>query len=265
MPQLIDSHCHLVPLKNRGYLEEALERAERAGVRGFVSIGTSANDWDLNRQICQEHSGRVAYTVGLHPTDIRSCWESEVSRIRSYFDLEFPPVALGEVGLDYFHLPRSDEAKTEVKIVQEIVFRQQLALAGAIDCPLVVHSRGAFHDCVRVIDESGFNWKKVVFHCFADGPKEMAMLMERGSRGSFTGIVTYKNAPEIRKAAILQGLEGLMVETDAPYLSPEPKRGCPNEPAFLPHIATFCSDLLGVGLSKFSAVTVQNTQSFFRI
>ena len=265
MPQLIDSHCHLVSLRNRGYLEEALERAERAGVGAIISIGTSGKDWDLNRQICEEHSDRVAYTVGLHPTDIDSGWEDEVSRLRSFFDLDSSPVALGEVGLDHFHLPRSEEEKGKAKVVQETVFRQQLTLAGEVDCPVVVHSRGAFRDCVRVIDESGFDWERVVFHCFADGPKEMAMLRERGSRGSFTGIVTYKNAPDIRKAAISQGLERMMVETDAPYLSPEPKRGSPNEPAFLSHTAAFCADLLGVELSKFAAVTVQNTRSFFGI
>ncbi len=265
MPQLIDSHCHLVSLRTRGDLGEALERADRAGVGTIVSIGTSARDWNLNREIAAENRGRVAYTVGLHPTDIEPGWEEELSQLRPFFEVNSPPVALGEVGLDHFHLPRPEGRKAEVKSIQEEVFRRQLALAGEIDCPIVVHSRGAFEDCVRVIDKSGVNWERVVFHCFADGPKEMAMLKERGGRGSFTGIVTYKNATNIREAAIAQGLEPIMVETDAPYLSPEPKRGKPNEPALLSYTAAFCAELLGVEFSEFAAITAQNTRSFFGI
>src|SRR5450432_458307 len=97
------------------------------------------------------------------------------------------------------------------------------------------HSRGAFRECVEMIDAAGINWERVVFHCFTEGPPEMAELQRRGGFGSFTGIITYKNAALVRSAALAQGLDRLMIETDAPYLSPLPQRGKPNEPAYLRH------------------------------
>ena len=142
---------------------------------------------------------------------------------------------------------------------------RQLALAAEINCPIVVHSRGAFRECVRVIDESGVDWSKVVFHCFSDGPDEIRMLNERGGRGSFTGIVTYKSAANIGEAVVAQGIDRIMVETDAPYLSPVPMRGKRNEPAYVSYTAACCAQLLEVEVSEFAAIAVENTQSFFGI
>jgi len=127
----------------------------------------------------------------------------------------------------------------------------------------VVHSRGAFAECVEMIDGSGVDWTQVVFHCFAEGPAEMTTLRERGGVGSFTGILTYKNADGVREAAQVQGLDPLMLETDAPYLTPVPHRGKPNEPAFVRHTADFAAELFGVAYAELAAVTAANTRRFF--
>jgi TatD DNase family protein len=174
------------------------------------------------------------------------------------------PVALGETGLDRFHLPKNDAAAAERLFAwQRAAFAGQLMLAKRLDCPVVVHSRGAFRECVEVVDASGIDWGRVVFHCFTEGPAEMAELIRRGGWGSFTGIITYKNAEAVRAAAKAQGLARLMVETDAPYLTPEPHRGKPNEPAFVRHTAEYCAALFGVGLDELAATTTATARRFY--
>ncbi len=121
----------------------------------------------------------------------------------------------------------------------------------------------AFAECVALIDESGVDWHKVVFHCFSEGPEEIALLNQRGGRGSFTGILTYPSAANIRHAALAQGLDRLMLETDSPYLSPQPVRGQPNQPAHLRHTAEKAAEIFGISLDQLAARTTANTKAFF--
>ena len=174
------------------------------------------------------------------------------------------PVALGEIGLDRFHLPKESAEAEVVFARQRAAFGEGLALAKRLGCPMVIHSRGAFAECVAMIDASGVDWKKIVFHCFAEGDAEVKVLNERGGLASFTGILTYKNAPNVRAAAKAQGLARLMIETDAPYLTPMPHRGKPNEPAFVRHTAEYCARVVfGVTDEAFAAVTTANARRFF--
>jgi TatD DNase family protein len=116
---------------------------------------------------------------------------------------------------------------------------------------------------VGMIDASGVDWNKVVFHCFAEGEAEMQELARRGGRASFTGILTYKNADPVRRAAKAQGLGRLMIETDAPFLAPAPLRGKVNEPAFLRHTAEYAAGLLGITLDELAATTTATARAFF--
>ena len=123
-----------------------------------------------------------------------------------------------------------------------------------------------FRECVEMIDASGVEWARVVFHCFTEGAAEMVELMRRGGVGSFTGIITYKNAEAIRAAAKAQGLARLMIETDAPYLTPMPHRGKPNEPAFVRHTAEFAAaTVFGVPFAELAANTTANARRFFAL
>jgi TatD DNase family protein len=128
---------------------------------------------------------------------------------------------------------------------------------------VVVHSLGAFDECVELVDASGIAWDRVVFHCFSEGPAEMTVLRERGGFGSFTGILTYKNAQSVRDAATVQGLDRLMVETDAPYLTPVPHRGKPNEPSYVRHTAEFAAELFGVDCAELARITTANARRFY--
>ncbi|MDE0575842.1 MAG: TatD family hydrolase [Opitutales bacterium] len=259
----IDSHCHLEGFLNKGTLPEILERSREAGVSHLVAIGTDPEDWKVNHDLVTQFPSEIHYTVGLHPNHVDSSWEHHTVSLQAFFALAPKPVAVGEIGLDYFRLPKEEAKAASLKVNQRAAFRYQLALAKELGLPVVVHCRGAFADCVAEIDDSGVEWSKVVFHCFADGPNEMRQLMERGGRGSFTGIVTFGNAENVREAALLQGLEKLMLETDSPYLAPVPFRGKSNEPSFLPYIGEYLAKAFEVEEAALAAITTRNTLDFY--
>jgi len=269
VPSIIDSHCHLDRFAKKGILEETLANAEAAGVRRMIAIGTSVDDWGGYREMAAKYPGRVDYTVGLHPCDVEEGWEAQVAQLEGFFSAtegEVLPVGIGEIGLDYFHLPKKDEVRAAQLVeLQQAALMEQLALVKRLACPVVIHSRGAFADSVKLIDESGVNWADVVFHCFSEGAEEIAQLNERGGRGSFTGIITFKNAQSVKNAALAQGLDKVMVETDAPYLAPMPHRGKPCEPAYTALTAQYCAELFGLPYEAFAAESLKNTEEFFRL
>ncbi|MCD8483462.1 MAG: TatD family hydrolase [Verrucomicrobia bacterium] len=243
-------------------MDALIQRSRTAGVSRWITIGTSLEDWELYRGLAATYKD-VHWTVGLHPGSVDETWEDQVKTIASYFATDPVPVAMGEVGLDFFHLSKYPDEAAETRRLQQQAFRAQLGLAYQLDCPLVVHSRGAFRECVQMIDDSGVDWRRVVFHCFTEGPEEIQMLIDRGGYASFTGILTYRNADKIRAAAKLQGLERLILETDAPYLSPEPVRGTTNESAHLRHLAEFCAQLFNVPLTEVARASIRSTRNLF--
>ena len=281
---MIDTHTHLDSFARSGALPEILERAHAAGLEAMVAIGTDTDDWPVYRDLAgsSRHEAAAAgvkihYTVGLHPCSVGEDWAGRVAQLEDYWrsaapganqtrpEVAFQPVALGEIGLDRFHLPPDPAGAEKIIGWQKSAFTAQLALARKWGCPVVVHSRGAFQECVEMIDASGVEWDRVVFHCFVEGPREMAELTKRGGHGSFTGVITYKNAETVRAAALAQGLDRLMIETDAPYLTPVPHRGKPNEPAYLRHTAEFAASVFGVSLERLAEVTTANAKRFFSI
>lgn len=264
---LIDSHMHLESFARRGEVAPVLARARAAGVNQVVTVGTSTDDWDLYAGLeAAAPNGSVRHTAGLHPCSVDESWPEQVGQLEARWRHGPVPVALGECGLDRFHLPREQELAARMFAWQEAAFAAQLAIARRLGCPVVVHSRGAFRECVAQIDASGVDWARVVFHCFTEAAAEMAELTRRGGRGSFTGILTYKSAAEARAAARAQGLAGLMLETDAPYLAPVPLRGQPNEPAFLRHTAAYAAaEVFGVSLEELAAVTSANVRRWLAL
>jgi TatD DNase family protein len=281
MPLLIDTHCHLDDLYPKGQLKACLVRAAQAGVGSVISIGTHPADWEVLVRMAQDPDAydhlapqvpqaadlapaRVAtlfYTLGLHPCYVTPQAVASLGSLAQLWQSPTPPVALGECGLDYYHLPSHQPAAA--KALQYQAFEQQLALACSLDVPVVVHSRQALPDCLAILKSSGLAPARVVFHCFSEGQAAMHTLMDKGYRASFTGILTYKNAHEVRQACLAQGLENLMLETDAPYLAPVPKRGQVNEPAYVSYVAQACAELFGVDTETVAAITSANAQHFF--
>lgn len=234
------------------------------GVERMVTIGTDREDWGVNLELARAHPDCIAHTTGLHPTSVEEDWEEQLAELPRYFDEEPRPRAVGEIGLDHFHLPKKDPALAEVvKARQVLAFEQQLQQAKSQGLPVVIHSRNAFAECVECIDRAGFPWEQVLFHCFADGAQEMRTLKERGGQASFTGILTYKNGQNVRDAAIEQGLDRLMLETDSPYLTPEPLRGRENHPGYTRHTAEACALLFGVPFETIAEISTRNATAFF--
>jgi len=261
--RLLDSHCHPEYALKAGRLTAWVAECRAAGVEGVVAIGTDLKDWSEYRDLASTQPDFFRHTVGLHPCHVEEGWEDIVAAISPYFADRTHPAALGEIGLDYFRLPADVAEAEQIKAWQQEAFRRQLSLAYQFDCPVVIHSRHAFDDCVRLIDASGVDWRKVVFHCFVEGPEQVRQINQRGGRASFTGIITYAKSEEIRRALKAQGLARLMLETDAPYLAPQSVRGKENTPAYLPEICAKAAELLGLPADEVAEVATRNAREFF--
>jgi TatD DNase family protein len=256
---LIDTHCHLDFFGNE--LDSVLQSAKEAAVEAMIACGTEAADWPLHRETASRYP-HIHCSVGIDPTNVTPNWETDLEILEQFFSKIPRPVAMGEIGLDY-HGIQGDA--TAIIARQKEAFRQQLLIAQQRDCPIIIHSRDAFEDCKTLIDQSQCNWENIVVHCFSEDAAAMRTVNVRGGRGSFTGVVTYKNAENVRQALLAQGVERLMLETDSPYLAPVPFRSKQNEPAFIREIARYVATLLAMSESELCTLTTQNAKTFFRI
>ncbi len=227
-----DSHCH-VPYEGVGL--DVIATAVQAGVTRLVSVGTDADQSRAAIAVAAAHDG-VWATVGLHPHDA----SKGVDTITSLLG-EPKVVAVGECGLDYHydHSPRP---------VQREAFAAQVALAHRHRLALVIHSREAWDDTFAVLEAEGVP-ERTVFHCFTGGPAQARRCLDLGAHLSFSGIVTFRSAGDVRAAAALCPLDRLLVETDSPYLAPVPHRGRRNEPALLPLVGAGVAEAKGVALA----------------
>ena len=257
-----DTHCHLQSFLWKQELPAVLERADHKGVKKMVTVGTSPDDWDDYRSLAQDYSGTVYYSVGLHPGYVDENWKKQISGLKNFWQNEPMPVAIGEIGLDYFRLPQNKIRAEKIISLQKEAFRTQLSIAEHLSCPVIIHSRAAFDDCVKEIDQSGVDWEKIVFHCFSEGVREIKVLMKRGGRASFTGMITFPKNENLLATLKRQGLEKLMIETDSPYLAPVPYRGKRNEPALVQEIGNFAKTVFAQSIE---AKSWENALSFYRI
>ena len=266
MSEFFDSHTHLEWFHRKGQLPEILQRAREAGLQGLVTVGTDPGDWGLYRQLAAENPGFVYYSAGLHPCHVEEDWEEAMATLKTYFSgSDNLPVALGETGLDRFHLPKDEARAEQVWSRQKGSFAEHLQLAAEWGCPLIIHSRGAFADCLEMVKAADLSPEKVVFHCFSEGPGEMQLLKEWGGRASFTGIITYKSAESVREAAACQGWDRILLETDAPYLAPVPHRGKTNEPSWVRFVAEGTAAYSGRSVAEIGEISVREARQFYGI
>jgi TatD DNase family protein len=242
-----DHHCHLGPDDAAG----ALAAAQAAGVARLVTVGTDAARSGEALAIARAHPGVVWATAGVHPHEAR---HGGVDVVAALLD-EPEVVAVGECGLDYYydHSPRDRQRQ---------VFADQIGLARERGLPLVVHTRDAWDDTIDVLAAEGVP-ERTVIHCFTGGPVEARRCLDLGAHLSFSGIVTFKNAVDVRAAAIDCPLDRLLVETDAPYLAPVPHRGRPNQPAFVAIVGRSIAEARGMGAAELAAVTWSTTSRFY--
>jgi TatD DNase family protein len=254
---LIDTHCHLVLLRERDLLQQALDGARRSGVVRMVTIGVSLPDSDANREIAEANDD-VRFAVGWDPQQPS---EPGPADCRALADLMTHPkvVAVGEVGLDYKFRPGYHETPAEV---QQRSFRRMLELARDHDLPVVVHDREAHDDVLRVISE--VPGSRGVMHCFSGDAVHATRCVEAGFLVSFSGIVTFRNAAAVQDAARSVAAGCYVVETDAPFLAPVPHRGTINMPARVRDTARHIAALRGVDEQTVCAETTAAAQSLFR-
>ncbi len=263
---MIDCHCHLDAFARSGELGSVLERAEAAGVSAFVAVGTNVEDCELYRGLAEAFPGKIFYTAGIHPTELGENFEAELDALERFLENAFPrPVAVGEIGLDRHWTPADAAEAERVNARQRAAFARQLSLAKKFSLPIVIHAREAFRESTEIIDASGADWRTVQFHCFSEDEAEAREIVARGGRVSFTGTLTYKNAGNVRRAALAQGTSRLMLETDCPFLAPAKRRGKRNEPAYLRETLEFAAEMFGVPAETLDALTVANTREFFRL
>ena len=244
-----DTHCHIHDDKMAFSSDESLSRARDAGVERFVVIGCDTETCTQATALAAHHND-VWATVGLHPHDATDGVDSIVPFINAP-----RVVGIGECGLDYYyeHSPRD---------VQMRAFAEQISLAHQHDLTLVIHTRDAWQDTFDVLDAEGMPTNTII-HCFTGGPNEARECVDRGAYLSFSGIVTFKNASELREAAILCPNDRILVETDSPFLAPVPHRGRPNEPAHVGIVGTAIADLRGTDSQEFAAITTANALRAF--
>ena len=247
-----DNHCHLTTLSRtdgEDLAAEAVAEAAEAGVTRLLTVGCTVPD-SIQAAAVADRFDQVWSTAGVHPHDATD----GVDGLEALLDRP-SVVAVGECGLDYHydHSPRD---------VQAEVFLRQIELAHRHDLALVIHTREAWEETFDLLDRAG-QPERTVFHCFTGGPDEASEAVRRGGWLSFSGIVTFKNADDLRQAARLAPADKILVETDSPYLAPVPLRGKPNRPANVAIVGRFLAELLDRPESEFAATTTANANTLF--
>ena len=254
---VIDSHAHLTDARLWSQIDAVVARWERAGVDGVITVVTNPAEAEQAIQLCKRYPTRIHTAVGCHPHEAERVTDVVQDRMAELWR-HHCVVAVGEIGLDY-HYDFAD------RDVQRLVFARQLRAAAEHDLPVIIHCRNAFDDTIGQLVDHGFAKRSVVFHCFTGTAVEAARVAEHGWRISFTGIVTFGKSTWLHEIAASYPASELMVETDAPYLNPEPVRGRhPNEPANVIHVVRFLAELRGVTYEKLVEQTAENTRLFFR-
>jgi TatD DNase family protein len=254
--KLIDTHCHLTfdPLADD--IDGVIRRSVEAGVDGFITVSTKPADIHNVLAIAEAHEN-VWAALGFHPHDAKDVGDDDLATMEKLAVENGKVVAIGETGLDYHydHSPRQ---------VQRKIFRDQLEIAERVGKPVVIHCREAFDETMAILDEFAGRLKDVVIHCYSGTAEQTKLLLDRGYYISFTGIVTFKKSEQARQAAAMVPLERMMVETDCPYMSPEPVRNIrPCEPAMMVHIAKRLAEVKGMDFEEFASAVTETSVRFF--
>ena len=264
MAIFFDTHAHLDYPEYAPDCTAVVERARLAGIEKIISIGTSLDSSERAIQLAEQYSGVYA-AVGWHPTEALAAPADLRPALR---ELARHPkvVAIGETGLDYYRLPSASGGSTAddavYKLRQAEIFQQQLQVARELKLNCVIHQRAAFDDTLAQLrpfagDVHG------VFHCFGESLERLRQILDLGGLVSFTGIVTFKNAQNVRDAVAAVPAGRFMLETDCPYLAPVPYRGKRGEPAFVKEISETVAQVRGCSLEELSLVTCDTARAFF--
>ena len=251
----VDSHCHLDFPGLVEHLPDVLERMRLASVTHALCISVTMPDFPNVLHLAEQHTQLYA-TVGTHP-DYEDTPEPSVEILVQH--AQHPKIlAIGETGLDYFRLQGDLEWQRER-------FRTHIRAAVQANKPLIVHTRSAAEDTIRLLKEEGAHQVGGVLHCFTETWDVASASMDMGFYISFSGIVTFKNAVSLREVAKKMPHDRMLIETDSPYLAPVPYRGKTNEPSFVPHVAVQLAKEKGVSVEEIGKITTDNFSRLFNV
>ncbi len=253
---LVDTHCHLDSAYFPGGSEDVLARARAAGVGGFVVVGVGPDLGPARAAVAlAKRVSDVAASVGVHPHDAVTLDDAVCDELAT-LGADPRVVAIGEIGLDYHyeHSPRG---------TQKATFARLIGLARALRKPIVVHTRSAAADTIDILTEEGAREVGGIIHCFSEDRPFAEKAIELGFYVSFSGIVTFKNSVAVQEVARWAPLDRILVETDSPYLAPIPKRGKPNEPAYVVHTARRVAELRAIPFESLAEASTANAERVF--
>jgi len=254
---LIDSHAHLDDERFAADLDGVLERARSAGVEHIVTVGSGIESCEAAIALAEARQGFISATVGIHPHDADEMSAADLARLAE-LAAATAVVGIGETGLDYHYDNSSRDG-------QKRVFRQHIELALKTDLPVVVHCREAFDDCLAILHEYEGSGLTGVAHCFSGTARQAEAFLRLGFNLSFAGPLTFPNAKRLRSVAQSVPLERVLIETDCPYLAPQPRRGKRNEPAYVQYVAEALAQPRGMAPAEISAITSANAMKTFRM
>jgi TatD DNase family protein len=255
---LIDAHCHLADSKLCAEAGLLLERAALAGIRGVIAVGAIGTiETDRVTVDLAEQYPNVFAAIGVHPHDAKDCDQRRLDELRELARSK-KVVAIGETGLDFYYLHSPAEA-------QESSLRAQLALAAELNLPIVIHCRNAEERLAAIVAETGIPRAGGQIHCFTGDALAAERFLALGFYISFSGIVTFKNSASLREAARVVPESRILIETDSPYLAPEPNRGKRNEPAFVTLTLAALARVRDVDQDRLSEAVFENTKRLFRL
>ncbi len=253
---LFDTHAHLADERFEGDREAVIARFLEAGGAYAVTVADGARNPETDFALAERYPFLYA-AVGVHPHDAKLYTEEIENRLIRDLSRD-KVVALGEIGLDYYY-------DTSPRETQRAVFIRQLEIAHETGKPVILHIRDAHGDALEILRAQGKNLPRGVLHCYSGSRESAAEYMQMGMDISFTGSVTFKNAAKLREVAKSLPLGRIMVETDCPYMAPEPRRGRRNEPAYVEHVARLLAELRGEDYEAFCRATTENGLRLFGI
>jgi TatD DNase family protein len=258
MNPVVDTHCHLADPKLDADLDGVLLRAADAAIGAIVSVGAISSIATDRRtvEIAERHP-HIYAIIGVHPHDAKDCDDDRIHALRELARSK-KVVAIGESGLDFHYLHSPVE-------VQETTLRRHLELAAELDLPISIHCRDAEARLSAIVREVGMPPRGGVIHCFTGNTDAAEEFVALGFHISFSGIVTFRNAREIQAAAPTVPEDRVLIETDAPYLAPEPYRGKRNEPAYVRRTLEVLATLRGVDADQLATITSENAGRLFRL
>lgn len=256
LPELFDTHVHLNDEQFAADLDQVFQRMKENNVTRVLCVAFDLKSSGETTAMAEKHSGVVA-SVGVHPHDAEDVPADYLAQLA---ELARRPgvVALGEMGLDYYR-------DLSPRPVQKQVFREQLALVRELNMPVIIHVRDAFGDLMDILRRDGISPAGGVMHCFSGSWEVARECMEMGFYISLAGPVTFKNAVKLKDIAMQVPVERLLIETDCPYLAPEPYRGRRNEPAYVFYVAQHIAALRNISFEELAQSTTENAKKLFKV